>query len=72
MLKYLWHVLIQGHDWRVVKASASSIGTIHILSKCQKCHKTKVIGFPWSYERYSWEPTESIGIDDFLKKIKGK
>ena len=72
MLKYLWHKLIQGHSWKIIKVAGGN-WKLYVLLECQKCHNVKVIKSDWVYEKYSYDPkTAPVGIDDLLNKIKGK
>jgi len=76
MFKWLWHILVQGHSWKILAIAGGSFN-IHVLLECQKCHKIKVVGNDWAFDKYSWAPgTAQIEIDDFLDRItkgnKGK
>ena len=66
MFKYLWHILIQGHDWKIIKISRDHY-KVYVLVECQKCHNTKTVKSNWGAYKISYDPgTQSIGIDDFL------
>jgi len=72
MIKWLWHRLVQGHDWRIIKISRSHY-KLYVLLECQKCHRPKTVKSSWGYYKMSCDnKPQPIGIDDFLNKIQGK
>jgi hypothetical protein len=72
MIKYLWHILIQGHSWNILKIDGGSLD-LYVLLQCQKCRRIKTIKSGWTHDKFSWDPeTSQVGVDDLLNKIKGK
>lgn len=70
MFKYIWHRLVSGHNWGIIKITKNA-WELYVLSECCECHNTKTSKYDCGYEELKLiTKNNEITIDDLLSKIQ--